>query len=163
MNRTSTTSTFRRRAVLAAGLAGAAALGLSATAQAANGAVPAAPTKAVRTAVTPYVINHFGEENADTGRAERRPRDLVLSEFTSIHQVDWKQWGAKEAVGTGQVTGTWCLDTCLTKPLKATISLSDPKVVNGKRVYSAFTLKLAGQQGTYDSEDLQGKRPLATR
>ncbi|MGW0731645.1 hypothetical protein [Streptomyces sp. NPDC002851] len=165
MNRTFTPSTSRisrKKAVLATGLAGAAVLGLFATAQAANGAT--APEKTTRAAATtPYVINHYGEENADTGHAERRPTGLVLSEFTTINHVSWKQWGVKKAVGTGKVTGTWCLDTCLDKPLKATIKLSDPKTVKGKKVYSAFTLKLAGKPGTYDSEDLQGQRPLATR
>ncbi|TJZ42812.1 hypothetical protein FCH28_33510 [Streptomyces piniterrae] len=156
--------TRRKRTALAAGLAGVAALGLFATAQVAGAApghtAPAAGT--ARTNTTPYVINHYGEENADKGRAERSPQHLVLSEFTAIHDVTWQKWGAKQAVGTGKVTGHWCLDTCLDKPLKATITLSDPKTVNGRKVFSAFTLKLDGKPGTYDSEDLQGKRPLAT-
>ncbi|MEU8976709.1 hypothetical protein AB0D11_47600 [Streptomyces monashensis] len=166
MHRTSTTNKnnkiSRKRAAVAAGLAGAAVFGLLTTAQAASGET-VHPDKTVRPAASPYVINHYGEENADTGRAERRPHVLVLSEFTSIHQVNWTQWSAKGAVGTGEVTGNWCLDTCLDKPLKATISLSDPKTVHGKKVYSAFTLKLAGGATKYDAEDLQGKRPLATR
>ncbi|MEV0375185.1 hypothetical protein AB0I10_36360 [Streptomyces sp. NPDC050636] len=163
---TSMTPARRRKTVITAALAGAAALGLLATAQAA-GAAPApehtAPTaSAARTDTSPYVINHYGEENADKGRAERSPKNLVLSEFTSINGVSWQQWGAKKAVGTGKVTGTWCLDTCLDKPLKATVTLSDPKTVNGRKVFSTFTLKLSGKPGAYDSEDLQGKRPLAT-
>ncbi|MHA4773349.1 hypothetical protein L1085_002470 [Streptomyces sp. MSC1_001] len=152
----------RGKAALAAGLAGAAVLGLFAAAQSANSAPPREPVASVST-VSPYVVNHFGEENADTGRAERRPKDLVLSEFTGIHRVTWRVWGATKAVGTGEVTGTWCLDTCLDKPLKATIVLSDPRTVDGRVVYSAFTLAPAGRSDAYDSEDLQGKRPLATR
>ncbi|GHI04163.1 hypothetical protein AQI88_35320 [Streptomyces cellostaticus] len=162
MNPTTAARTFRKNAAIAAGLAGAAVLGLFATAQAADAGEASHAAKAAHSATAPYVINHYGEKYADTGHAERRSKVLVLSEFTSIHQVSWKQWGAKKAVGTGKVTGNWCLDTCLDKPLKATISLSDPKTVGGKKVYSAFTLKLSGHPGTYDAEDLQGKRPLAT-
>ncbi|MFE0376969.1 hypothetical protein ACFW1M_15595 [Streptomyces inhibens] len=165
MNRTPRT-TRRKQTAIGAALAGVAVLGMFATAHTANAAPAPAHTVATahlaRTANTPYVINHFGEENADKGRAERSPKNLVLSEFTSINGLNWQQWGAKKAVGTGKVTGTWCLDTCLDKPLKATVTLSDPKTVNGKKVFSTFTLKLAGNPGTYDSEDLRGKRPLAT-
>ncbi|GAB7032471.1 hypothetical protein JCM4914_39320 [Streptomyces platensis subsp. malvinus] len=151
---------------MAAALAGVAAVGMLATAQAAHASAgsehTAHATGVARTGTTPYVINHYGEENADKGRAERSPQALVLSEFTSIRGLQWKEWGTKKAVATGKVTGTWCLDTCLDKPLKATVTLSDPKTVNGRKVFSAFTLKLAKGSGTYDSEDLQGKRPLAT-
>ncbi|GES31018.1 hypothetical protein AB0G60_09410 [Streptomyces angustmyceticus] len=165
MNRT-TNPTRRHRTAIATALACAAALGTLATAHAANAAAPSAHTahqaRAAHTAATPYVINHYGEENADKGRAERRPAHLVLSEFTSAGDLHWKQWGAKKAVATGEVTGNWCLDTCLDKPLKATLTLSAPKAVHGRKVFSSFTLKLAGGSGKYDAEDLQGKRPLAT-
>ncbi|MFI9051518.1 hypothetical protein [Streptomyces sp. NPDC053427] len=155
MNRTPSTTRRRKTAAGAAALAGAAVLGTFATAQAAA-AVPA------HSAATPYVMNHYGEEHADKGHAERSPQHLVLSEFTSAHGVHWKQWSARRAVGTGTVTGTWCLDTCADKPLKATVTLSAPRTVHGKRVFSAFTLKLAGQPGRYVSQDLHGRRPLAT-
>ncbi|MFG2831713.1 hypothetical protein ACGFWI_30285 [Streptomyces sp. NPDC048434] len=165
MNRTPS-MTRRHKTAIAAGLACVAVLGTFATANGANAATASAQaahtTSAVRAAHTPYVMNHYGEENADKGRAERSPKNLVLSEFTSAQGLNWKQWDAKKAVATGQVTGAWCLDTCLDKPLKATLTLSDPKTVHGKKVFSSFTLKLAGGSGAYDSEDLQGKRPLAT-
>ncbi|WP_438488260.1 hypothetical protein [Streptomyces sp. S186] len=179
-HRTHTTHTTRRRTkrtktVIATALTGVAALGMFATAQAAHASVGSAAGAGAeaghaahaadfaRTSATPYVINHYGEENADKGRAERSPKHLVLSEFTSIHGLRWKEWGAKKAVATGKVTGTWCLDTCLDKPLKATVTLSDPKTVNGRKVFSTFTLKLAKGTGAYDSEDLRGSsRPLAT-
>lgn len=168
MHRT-TSRTRRTKTAMGAALAGVAVLGMFATAQAADATTAtqrtvatAHSTSTARANNTPYVINHFGEENADKGRAERSPKNLVLSEFTSIKRLGWKQWDAKQAVGTGEVTGTWCLDTCLDKPLKATVTLGDPKTVNGKKVFSSFTLKLAGGQGAYDAEDLHGKRPLAT-
>ncbi|MEU9121271.1 hypothetical protein AB0C96_15695 [Streptomyces sp. NPDC048506] len=168
MNRT-TTRTRRTRTAMGAALAGVAVLGMFATAQAADATTASQRTvhavhsaSTLRTASTPYVINHYGEENADNGRAERSPANLVLSEFTSVNHVNWEQWGAKHAVGTGRVTGTWCLDTCLDKPLKATVTLSDPKTVHGRKVFTTFTLKLTDQPGAYDAEDLHGKRPLAT-
>ncbi|WP_438487913.1 hypothetical protein [Streptomyces sp. S186] len=163
MQRTTNAPRRRMTTVMATALAGVAAVGMLATAQAAHASTGPGHTAGVaRTGATPYVINHYGEENADKGRAERSPKHLVLSEFTSIHGLQWKEWGAKKAVATGKVTGTWCLDTCLDKPLKATVTLSDPKTVNGRKVFSAFTLKLAKDSGAYDSEDLKGKRPLAT-
>ncbi|WP_431043409.1 hypothetical protein ACQUSR_16940 [Streptomyces sp. P1-3] len=181
MNRTRTRARTRttmarrdRPAAMATALAGVAVLGLLTTAcgesgksdKNAAGAASADITRSAsvaRTSAAPYVVNHYGEENADKGVAVRSPKNLVLSEFTSIHGVHWKQWGAKKAVGTGKVTGTWCLDKCLDKPLKATVTLSDPKTVKGKKVFSSFRLKLSGKPGAYDSEDLKGKRPLATR
>lgn len=167
MNR-STSLIRRHKTAIGAGLACVAALGAFATATGANAAT--APAHAAhahsagvaQTNNTPYVVNHYGEENADQGKAERSPERLVLSEFTSARDLNWKQWNTKKAVATGKVTGMWCLDTCLDKPLKATLTLSDPKTVNGKKVFSSFTLKLADGSGAYDSEDLQGKRPLAT-
>ncbi|GAU68799.1 hypothetical protein SSP35_09_00420 [Streptomyces sp. NBRC 110611] len=157
---------------MGAALAGAAVLGMSVPAQAA-GATPAAHhpvhpapahsgSSAARTTGTPYVINHYGEEHADRGRAERNPANLVLSEFTSLHHANWREWSAKRAVGTGEVTGTWCLDTCLGRPLKATVTLADPKIVDGRKVFTTFTLELADGPGGYESEDLRGKRPLVT-
>jgi len=150
----------RIKTALGAGLAAIAVLGTIATAQSANAAPAQHPAKATGSA--PYVINHFGEEHADKGKAERSPANLVLSEFTSAQDLHWKQWDAKKAVATGKVTGNWCLETCLDKPLKATLTLSDPKTVHGKKVYSSFTLKLADGAGKYDSEDLNGKHALAT-
>ncbi|WP_432001743.1 hypothetical protein [Streptomyces sioyaensis] len=158
----STNRSQRMKTALGAGLAALAVLGTFATAQSANAATAQHPAKAARTSSAPYVINHYGEENADKGRAERSPAHLVLSEFTSAQGLHWKQWDGKQAVATGKVTGNWCLETCLDKPLNATVTLSDPKTVHGKRVYSSFTLKLADGAGKYDAEDLDGKRPLAT-
>ncbi|MFI9262528.1 hypothetical protein ACIGT4_33195 [Streptomyces sioyaensis] len=156
----STSRSQRIKTALGAGLAAVAVLGTFATAQSANAATAQHPAKTASSA--PYVINHYGEENADKGKAERSPANLVLSEFTSAGSLHWKQWDGTKAVATGKVTGAWCLDTCLDKPLKATVTLSDPKTVHGKKVYSSFTVQLADGAGKYDSEDLDGKRPLAT-
>ncbi|WP_395370072.1 hypothetical protein OHU45_16295 [Streptomyces tubercidicus] len=160
-----TTSIARRhKTAVSAALACVAVLGTVATATGAQAATASEQgSGVVRTNNTPYVMNHIGEEHADKGKAERSPERLVLSEFTSASNLDWKKWGTKKAVATGEITGMWCLDTCQDKPLKGTLTLSDPKTVNGKKVFSSFTLKLAGGKGSYDDvEDLQGKRHLAT-
>ena len=109
----------------------------------------------------PFVLSQDEEPQAKD--ADRRPDKLVLSEFTTIDRITWKQWRDAEATGSGQVTGTWCLETCQDKPLKGTVTLTDPKTVNGKRYFSAYTLTLAdGTKKAYDTEDLNGKRALAT-
>ncbi|WP_328689158.1 hypothetical protein OG879_21020 [Streptomyces caniferus] len=165
MNRITKTAR-RHTSAIGAALACVAVLGSVATATGANAATAAAhtarPATAAHSTQTPYVMNHAGEENADKGKAERRPERLVLSEYTAMGNLHWKQWGAKKAVATGEVSGIWCVRTCLDKPLKGTLTLSDPKTVHGKKVFSSFTLKLAGGNGAYDAEDLDGKRPLAT-
>ncbi|MFG2139063.1 hypothetical protein [Streptomyces sp. NPDC048650] len=146
-----------KAAVAAAALAAAAVLGTCTTAHAAG----PAPT-AGQTGHTPYVINHYGEQNADRGRPERSPKHLVLSEHSAIGGIRWTRWGTRKAVGTGNLTGTWCLTTCTTRPLNATVTLSHPRTVRGKKIFSAFTLEPAAKRSAYDTEDLRGTRPLAT-
>ncbi|MFE3323466.1 hypothetical protein [Streptomyces sp. NPDC059176] len=168
MTRTTVTSPRRTTRPLTAALAGALFLGLLTTAcgqqgrTAGSSGVVSRTESVASTGATPYVVNHYGEENTDAGRAERSPKTLVLSEFTTISDVTWQEWGAERAVGTGGVTGTWCLDACVDQPLKATVTLSDPTSVDGKEVFSAFRLSLTVKAGAYDSEDLRGKRPLVT-
>ncbi|MFM9371147.1 hypothetical protein [Streptomyces sp. Da 82-17] len=163
-------STTKQTAALTAALATAAALALAASAPSASAAlVPDAalgPGDAAErsAAAKPYVLNHHGEANAEAGSAQRRPERLVLSEFTTAHGLRWERWGAEQAVGVGRVTGSWCAETCLDRPLKATLRLLDPRTVDGRRVYSAFTLTVTDKAGgTYQAEDLRGKRALATR
>lgn len=117
----STSSSQRMKTAFGAGLAAVAVLGTFATAQSADAATAQHPAKAAR---APYVINHYGEENADQGRAERSPAHLVLSEFTSAQGLRWKQWDAKKAVATGRLSGTWCLPKCTGTGYPATIELS---------------------------------------
>lgn len=159
-----TTSIARRhKTALGAALACVAVLGTVATATGAQAATVSEHTASTaRTSGTPYVVNHYGEENADKGKAERSPENLVLSEFTAVNNLDWKEWGAKKAVATGKISSGWCGDACDEKPLNATLTLSDPKTVNGKKVFSSFTLKLPVGSGMYDAEDLKGKRPMST-
>ncbi|MDI3406491.1 hypothetical protein [Streptomyces cavernicola] len=163
-NPTTVTGKSRPKAALAVGLATAAGLGLLVSSPQTANAALSGSEGTERSSATPYVVQRSGEETPDArAGAQRRPERLVLTEFTSISGVDWARWDARDAVGSGLVTGSWCLSTCQDKPLKATLRLSDPRTVDGKRVYSAFTLTLSDRTGTYDSEDLRGKRPLATR
>ncbi|MDQ8702618.1 hypothetical protein RCO28_08975 [Streptomyces sp. LHD-70] len=161
MDRTTMTRKPRSNAALTAGLATVAGLALLAPPQSAN-AAPGTSDRAERSSATPYVVQRSGEETARTSTG-RRPERLVLSEFTSVHDVNWARWDARRAVGAGLVTGSWCLSTCMDKPLKATLRLADPRTVDGRKVYSTFTLTLADGSGSYDAEDLRGKRPLAVR
>ncbi|MDB1088027.1 hypothetical protein PJ985_10670 [Streptomyces sp. ACA25] len=112
----------------------------------------------------PHVLNFYGEENTE-GSAERSPRTLVLSEFTTISDLTWERWDTKRAVGTGAVSGTWCLPECLDDPLPASVVLSDPESVRGKVFYTAFLLEpeKEADAAQYEGvEDLNARRPLAT-
>ncbi|WP_432097645.1 hypothetical protein [Streptomyces sp. bgisy100] len=152
-----TSSNRRRSAVTAAAVA---VLGLGTVSAWASSASAGETDGMVDT--NPYVLNLYGEENADHGDAQRTPKNLVLSEFTSLNKVHWKQWGKGKAVGTADVTGNWCLETCQDKPLRGKVTLSDPKEVGGEMYYSSFTLKLAPGSGHYESEDLNRKHALPT-
>lgn len=72
---------------------------------------------------TLYVLNFFG---AEEGRPDQRPRTLVLSEFSTISKLEWTSWGPGDAVGSGDLRGTWCLPDCESKPYPATVRLSAP-------------------------------------
>ncbi|UGY91472.1 hypothetical protein [Streptomyces gobiensis] len=177
MHRTTTPRTTAHLTMPAratAALAGVAAFALFSAACGESGegaAVRTDTAPASATAALPYVLNHHGEQNRVKGALQRSPKDLVLSEFTTVNDVDWQRWDADRAVGTGKVTGTWCLDTCLDKPLKATVTLSDPQAASEKadetddrtddrKVFASFEVKLTEDSGMYDSEDLRGKRAL---
>ncbi|MFH8369348.1 hypothetical protein [Streptomyces sp. NPDC018031] len=159
--------TPRATAATASALAGAAAVALLCSACGASGGNAGAAARTVvhsaRPGAAPYVLDQHGEENADRGRARRTPGKLALSEFTTVGGMRWTRWGPTTAVGTGEATGAWCLPGCLDKPLKATVTLADPRRVNGTKVFSSFVLELTDASGAYDSDDLRGKRPLATR
>ncbi|MEV0422770.1 hypothetical protein AB0I09_31515, partial [Streptosporangium canum] len=82
-----------------------------------------------------YVFNLYG---AEEGRADRRPANLVASEFTSLSELTWKRWGPYAAVGTGKLSGTWCMPGCQEEPYTATILLGGTRTVNGKRYFTRF-------------------------
>ncbi|MEV4247028.1 hypothetical protein AB0J63_26895 [Streptosporangium canum] len=82
-----------------------------------------------------YVFNLYG---AEEGRADRRPANLVASEFSSLSELTWKKWGPYAAVGTGKLSGTWCMPGCQEEPYTATILLGGTRTVNGKRYFTRF-------------------------
>ncbi len=106
----------------------------------------------------PYVVNFYGEENAD-GNPEREPGNLVVSEHSSIQQIEWQEWNGGEAVGTGLLSGIWCLPECMDEPFEATVTLSDPTDVNGDLYFSTFELEAPDADG-YVVDDMDGERPL---
>ncbi|NJP66007.1 hypothetical protein [Streptomyces spiramenti] len=106
----------------------------------------------------PYVVNFYGEENAD-GAAEREPANLVLSEHSSLQDMEWTEWGADRAVGTGRLSGMWCLPDCADQPFDATVVLSGPTEVDGDVYFAAFDLD-APDAGEFRTDDLDGERPL---
>ena len=58
-----------------------------------------APTGAAETR-TVYVLDEMGNPL-------QRPRDLALTEFSSLNRLRWTSWGGATATATGEVSGTW--------------------------------------------------------
>ncbi|GHH66085.1 hypothetical protein GCM10017673_11250 [Streptosporangium violaceochromogenes] len=84
-----------------------------------------------------YVLNLHGTEE---GRADRRPANLVLSEFSTVRGVTWTRWGPRNATGTGELSGTWCLPRCQERPYTATITLGGVKKVKGRSYFTTFSV-----------------------
>lgn len=106
-----------------------------------------------------YVVNFYGEENID-GNPEQQPENLVLSEHTSLQEVDWEEWDGEQAVGSGLLSGMWCLPECLDEPFDAVVTLSDPQEFNGEVFYTTFLVESAEAE-PFEPDDLDGERPLA--
>ncbi|MBB2909172.1 hypothetical protein FHS43_000418 [Streptosporangium becharense] len=139
-----------RRITVALGL-GAAALGLGlavvATGPSASGAIAtsrsgvitalrhASAAGLVAGAGPVHVFNLYG---AEEGRADRRPANLVLSEFSSMRDVVWRTWGPRRAAGRGLLSGTWCMPGCLAEPYAATVELGAVREIGGKRFFTRF-------------------------
>lgn len=99
------------------------------------GPTEAAPRPTEQGADQVYVLNLHG---AEEGRADRRPKRLVLSEFSAMKGIVWTRWGPENATGTGELSGTWCLPGCQERPYTATITLGGVKKVKGRRYFTAF-------------------------
>lgn len=111
-------------------------------------------------AVRPYVVNFFGEANAD-GAPDQEPGTLVLTEFTTVTDVTWEEWNGTAAIGTGSLSGTWCLPECLENPYPTSVVLSDTGDFGGDPYYTTFLLE-PDVAISASPEDLDGVRPLAT-
>ncbi|WP_433351459.1 hypothetical protein ACQP25_00090 [Microtetraspora malaysiensis] len=130
-------------AVVAALSATVAACGQSAGEAASKGAPRTAGTTpeavvATSPTTTPvYVNNLYG---AEQGRDDSSPANLVLSEFSSMSGITWTSWGPDQAVGTGGLSGSWCLPGCTEKPYEATVTLSGVTTVKGTQYFTQFAV-----------------------
>ncbi|WP_156000802.1 hypothetical protein [Streptomonospora sp. PA3] len=97
---------------------------------------PTAPPKDI------FVFNTHGNEQ---GEADRRPENLVASPSTTFTDVQWATWGGGPAIGTGEVSGTWCLPECQEKPYPVTVELSGADIVDGTAFYTRYSFR--GREG----------------
>ncbi|MEV7010937.1 hypothetical protein [Streptosporangium sp. NPDC051022] len=104
-----------------------------------------------------YVINLHGNEE---GVADQRPANLVASEFSTLKGVTWRSWGPERAVGSGKLSGTWCLPGCQTNPYDATITLSKVRKVGDKRYFTRFGITGDFPGPTSPADTLNGALPL---
>ncbi|GAA3071948.1 hypothetical protein [Streptosporangium carneum] len=104
-----------------------------------------------------YVINLYGAED---GRADQRPENLVVSEFSTLKGITWRSWGPGRAVGAGKLSGTWCLPDCLDSPYDATITLSKVKKAMGKRYFTKFAIDGDFPKPDQIDDTLTGALPL---
>ncbi|MCE7080215.1 hypothetical protein [Streptomyces sp. ST2-7A] len=92
----------------------------------------------------PMVFNYY---RAEGGRADRAPDNLVLTEFSTLNDVTWESWDGREAIGSGLLSGTWCLPDCLDDPFPAEVVLKDPEDINGEPYFTAFELEITDPSG----------------
>ncbi|GAA0438229.1 hypothetical protein Acor_62350 [Acrocarpospora corrugata] len=100
-----------------------------------------------------YVLNLFGDEQ---GRPDQSPKNLVVSEFSSLSEVTWRNWGPATAVGAGKLSGSWCLPECLDKPYDATVTLSSIKVAQGQSYFSRYDIEVDLPVAQQEGADLSG-------
>ncbi|GAA3071953.1 hypothetical protein GCM10017600_23930 [Streptosporangium carneum] len=74
----------------------------------------------------------------------RRPSRLALDEFNSVTGIRWESWGGESAVGTGELSGMWCLPGCQTTPYRGTITLSGLTWHERAGYYGRFTVSADG-------------------
>ncbi|AZQ36152.1 hypothetical protein EJ357_23925 [Streptomyces cyaneochromogenes] len=46
------------------------------------------------------------------GRPLVRPANFPFSEFAGLTHVKWRNWGQPKAVGTGELSASWCAPDC---------------------------------------------------
>ncbi|WP_285760740.1 hypothetical protein [Nocardiopsis ansamitocini] len=89
----------------------------------------------------------FNTWSAEQGADYQEPKGLVLTEFTSLNEIEWTSWEPDEATGSGDLTGTWCLPPdCGGGPFPVTVRLSDPQEVAGRSYYTRYELPEIEQQ-----------------
>lgn len=118
-----------------------------------SAACSGSPSSGTATATPVYVFNFYG---AEEGRTDQRPKDLVVSEFTTVNALTWKSWGPSRAVGTGKLSGTWCLPGCLDVPYSATVTLSNVTPVKGQGYFTKYQIEADVPAEQKDNADLVG-------
>ncbi|MFC0864092.1 hypothetical protein ACFHYQ_17495 [Sphaerimonospora cavernae] len=103
-----------------------------------------------------YVMNLYA---AEQGRADQRPADLVISEFTTLNGVTWRTWGPTRAIGTGGLSGSWCLPACADTPYAATVTLSGVVPVRGKGYFTRYEIVADLPLDLREQADLRGSVP----
>lgn len=103
-----------------------------------SGSTPTPAPAPTGTSGSTYVFNTFGEEQ---GFADRMPKRLVVSEFTTFSSLRWTGWANDAAAGKGQVRGTWCLPDCSDRGYPAELRLIDPRPYDGKRFFTRYTVE----------------------
>ena len=103
-----------------------------------------------------YVLNFRASER---GRADQRPANLVLSEFSTMSEVTWRTWGPTRATGAGKLSGTWCLPECADAPYDATVTLSSVTPVKGKGYFGRYTVTADVPVRHRPEADLSGALP----
>ncbi|MGW0731518.1 hypothetical protein [Streptomyces sp. NPDC002851] len=58
------------------------------------------------------------------GQPLRRPTSIGLTEFVSLSELRWGDWGGATARASGKLSGSWCLPGCDDKPYDVTVTLS---------------------------------------
>ncbi|MFI6389210.1 hypothetical protein [Nonomuraea sp. NPDC050540] len=109
------------------------ALALTAACGAAGGVRVEGPAPPSESRGPVYVVAYMGD-------ALQRPSDFALTEFSGMNGVRWQSWGGERAVGTGELSGTWCLPGCEAKGYPATITLSRLTRLERTGYYARFTV-----------------------
>ncbi|MEU0519747.1 hypothetical protein [Streptosporangium sp. NPDC006007] len=148
---------MRRIITVAVAVLGVATAACGAGTGTATGAGPGTAGETPRAVEQVYVINLHGAED---GRADQRPENLVVSEFSSLRKVGWRSWGPDGAVGTGRLSGTWCLPTCRKTPYTATVTLGGVKKVRGKNYFTTFSIDGDFTKPRETADTLTGNLPM---
>ena len=87
-------------------------------------------------------------ETIDSTGPEQRPAGLTLDNHDTIDGLTWAAWGSPTTTGRGTVHIDDCDPDCASghdQDIRATITLTDIKTVDGHQEYTTFTLTWPGQ------------------
>jgi hypothetical protein len=87
---------------------------------------------------------------SNCGEVSAKPTGLVLScadATTALEMLKWSAWGASTARATGTFADNDCSPTCAAGTFnryKANVTLSAPKTINGKKVFTKVRVVFPG-------------------